>query len=95
MHPLVLASSILSASILVAAFGPRLLPEQEVSAAQACSGSVGFYSAGLEEVAKYGSEFRAFQAEVVSPQLDAGGSFQFIDFEMYGGDAVFYYQSGC
>lgn len=98
MHPVIVASSILSASILAAAFGPRLLPEREVAAApaaQMCNGHVGYYSPGIEELNKYDDAFAAFQDEIVAGEIDAGNDIQVLDFEEVGGRVVFFYSTGC
>jgi hypothetical protein len=97
MHPVIIASGLLSASILGAAFGPRLLPEPVAAApaAQFCKGEVGFYAAGTDEIIEYGNGLAAFQKEIVAPRLDDGTDFQILDFEEIGGQVVVYYVTGC
>lgn len=98
MHPVIIASGLLSASILGAAFGPRLLPERTAEAApaaQMCSGAVGYYSPGAAELAAFDNAFAAFQDEIVGPELEKGNGFQVLDFEEIGGQIVFFYNTGC
>lgn len=94
MHPVVIASGLLSASILGAAFGPRLLPERTVEAApaaQMCSQGMGYYKPGLEALNLHDSAWAAFQEEVVAKEYDEGSSFVSIDFETTEIGVVFYY----
>ena len=98
MHPIVVASGILSASILAAAFGPRLLPEGEAEAApaaQLCNGHVGYYSPGIEQLNLYDDAFAAFQEEIVGAEIDAGNDIKVLDFEEVAGRVVFFYSTGC
>ena len=95
VHPVVIASGLLSASILGAAFGPRLLPERAAEAAQMCSGHVGYYSPGNEELVAFDNAFAAFQEEIIGPEIEQGNEIQVLDFEQVGGQVVFFYSSGC
>ncbi|MFM9108554.1 MAG: hypothetical protein ACKOWF_17850 [Chloroflexota bacterium] len=98
MHPVIVASSILSASILAAAFGPRLLPARVAEAApsaQMCNGHVGYYSPGLEQLRLYDNALDAFQDEIVAGEINAGNDIQVLDFEEVGGRVYFFYSTGC
>ena len=94
VHPVVIASGLLSASILGAAFGPRLLPERTVEAApaaQVCSQSMGFYKPGLEQLNAHENAWSAFQEEVVAREYDQGNQFLALDFEATETGVFFYY----
>jgi len=95
VHPVLVASGLLSASILGAAFGPRLLPERSAEAAQMCAGHIGFYAPDTAALNEYGNAFSAFQEEKVGPEIDQGNDFQVLDFEEIGGQVVFFYSTGC
>jgi hypothetical protein len=99
MHPTVVAGCVLGAAILGATVGSRLLPQPAAGAApaaQGCTGSIGYYSPGADEIAVHGSAFAAFQQEIVAKQTNQGARFNILDLEFDpSGQAFWYYDTVC
>jgi hypothetical protein len=103
VHPVVLASGMLSATMVLCTFGPRLLPESPAAGAaparQECTETTDIFSVPTDDLEQLGYEspYAAFQQEVLAPALEAGATFTVVDFEVTPerGRVYFVYSTTC